>query len=479
MSSARSLTGVALLAVAGLAAGCASAPRTELADAGVAVPERFVGATVAGPAEGDWLGDFGEPALVELVDVALARNQDLLAAATRIEAAAAQARIAGADLWPQLSAGLTTSEREQVIVGIPIPGTDGVLQSRSSSAGLSLDLRWEADLWGRIRAGRLAARADLAATTADVAGARLSLAGQVAKVWFAATEARLQVGLAEETVASYRANSEAVRERYRLGLVGPLDLRLALSSQHAAEALLEARLDQLQRLVRQLELLAGAYPAGELAPATDLPPVPAPAPAGLPAELVARRPDLVAAERRLLAADARIAQARAARYPSLSLTGSTGYASDALGDMLGGDFSVWSWAASLLQPVFQGGRLEAQVELSEAGARAAVHEFAGAVLGAFGEVESALSSDRLLSDRQAALERTAAQAQAARDLAWEQYRRGLVGFLSVLEAERRALDSQSQLLAVRRERLANRVDLHLALGGGFGTAPEPIPGVLR
>jgi outer membrane protein TolC len=183
--------------------------------------------------------------------------------------------------------------------------------------------------------------------------------------------------------------------------------------------------------------------------------------------VVTRRPDLAAAERRLAAAGARVDEARAALYPRLSLTGSGGTATAELRDLLDGDFSVWSIASGLLQPLFQGGRLRAAVELERASRETLLADYARATLEAFAEVESALGAESRLAAQGAALETAAAEAAAAEELAFDRYGQGLESYLSVLEAQRQAVASESQLLARRRERLEARVALILALGGGF------------
>jgi NodT family efflux transporter outer membrane factor (OMF) lipoprotein len=314
--------------------------------------------------------------------------------------------------------------------------------------------------------------ADLQAVRADFEGARLSLIGQITKAWFSAVEAREQVALAEATVESYRLTADEVERRYERGLRSPLDLRLALSNLASAEALLELRRGQLDGALRQLEILLGRYPAASLTLPDRLAPVPPPAPAGLPAQILSRRPDLVAAERRLASADRRVAEAKANLYPRLSLTGGAGTASRELQDVLNEDFSVWNLVGNLLQPVFQGGRLRAGVDLSKANMRQAWAGYAGTLLRAFSDVETALAAEGFLETREESLAEAARQADAARLLADEQYREGLIDLITLLEAQRRALTAESQLLTVHRERLGVRVDLHLALGGGFGFGGE-------
>jgi outer membrane protein TolC len=223
----------------------------------------------------------------------------------------------------------------------------------------------------------------------------------------------------------------------------------------------------LERVQRQLEALLGEYPSGLLEGAGDLPGVPSPPPVGIPAQLIGRRPDLIAAERRLAAADSRLSASRAALYPRISLTASGGTVSEELGDLLSAERVVWTILGNLVQPIFQGGRLLAQVD-ARAGRKAeAIATFAQQALGAFSEVEQALAVDSLLATREEALRRSAQNAEVAVVIAQNRYAQGIENLIVVLESQRRALDARSAWLAVRRERLENRIDLHLALGGGF------------
>lgn len=455
-----------------LLAACAAAPQVNPPDVDVTLPEGW-SAGPAGTAAADtlWWRAFNDETLSGLVADALARNHNLQASAARVRAAAARARIAGAPLYPDAVGRASGSRRKQNFIGLPIPGSgNGVLTSTSSSFGLSLDVSWELDLWNRLGAGASAALADVQAARADHNGARLSLAGQTAKTWFAAVEAHRQVELSEATVENLRTSSEVVRERYRRGLRHALDLRRALSDLAGAEAVLQQRRLVLDATRRQLELLLGRYPAAALNPGVTLPELPEAIPAGLPADLVARRPDLVAAERRLAASYARYTQARRALYPRISLTGSAGTSTRDLESLLDGDFSVWNLAGNILQPLFQGGRIRGGIQLAASQSEQAVSAYVQSVLSAYAEVETALAAETLLAKRQAALETATEQALAARRLAEDRYAGGLADLNTMLDAQRGAYASESQLIAVRRQRLENRVNLHLALGGGFGDA---------
>ncbi len=459
-----------------LAAGCAGAPALRTSPEDVEVPPRFEAAPPHAPqVPADWWEDFGNAALSQAVMAALEHNQDLHAAAARVDRALAEARIAGADLQPGVATGTNAARRRQSFIGLPVPGADReVLSSRSTSFGASVDISWEADLWGRLRASTRAAVADAQAADADYHAAQLSLSGQTAKVWLAAAEIGQQLDLARHTVDSWRAAYEQVNQRYRRGLRSPLDVRLSLANLASAEALVEVRQRQQDRALRQLEILMGRYPGRRIQAPETLPVTPAAIPGGLPAELVGRRPDLVAAERRLAAADERFVVARRSLYPRLTLTGSGGTASEALSDLVDYDFRVWSIAANLLQPVFQGGRLRAGVDRARAGAEEALQSYAAAALRAYAEVETALAADEHLSREVERLAESARHSAAATMLAEDRYRSGLEDYVTVLDAQRREFISQSAHIAAYQKRLENRVDLYLALGGGF-QRPDTIP----
>ncbi len=415
-----------------------------------------------------WWMRFGDQRLNDVVEAVLRRNYDLQAAAARVEGTAAVARIAGADLYPQISAGLSGSRQKRNFVGFPFPGSESDVPSATNNLfGVSLNVSWEIDLWRRLRAGQAAAVGDWMAAEADLWGYRLSLIGQTVKAWFAAVEVEQQIRLSEATLTNYQATDRQVLRRYRLGLTPSLDVRLSSSNVLSQEALLIQWRNQLQQIKRQLEALLGRFPKGAIRLSEGLPRVTERVPAGLPADILHRRPDLVAAESRLMAANARVAESRKALYPRISLTSSAGTSSDELNNILKGDYSVWNLVGNLLQPLFQGGRLRAGVDLAKTRESEALAVYARTALEAFREVETALTAERLLSERETALRKAAAQAVAARELADDRYTRGLTDLIAVLEAQRRAFLSQSQLLGVQRQRLENRVDLYLALGGGF------------
>jgi NodT family efflux transporter outer membrane factor (OMF) lipoprotein len=448
---------------------CVSTPRQKSIQSEIEIPSAWKDTqTTSAEIDSAWWSEFNAVQLDTILHHAFSRNYDLRIAAARLQSAAAQAKIAGARLYPQASLSFDGARRKQNFIGFPIPGQEGgVLSTTTSSYGVSLNLSWELDLWGRLSAEKAAAVSEFQAAQADLVGAQLSLTAQVAKTWFAAVEAKRQVELSEATVGSWQVATEQVKRRYEGGLTNSLDYRLALSNLAVAEANLSINRSRHESTLRQLEILLGRYPSADIAVADDLPSLTTRVPAGLPADLISRRPDLAAAERRLVADNARVASAKAQLYPRLSLTGSGGTASNELGDLLKGDFSVWSIIGNLTQPIFQGGRLRAGVELAKSSAEASLAQYANTALSAFADVENALADEGHLDNRVAVLSEATEQAVAARQLAESQYSRGLVDVITMLEAQRSAYNSESQLLLARRERLDARVDLYVALGGGF------------
>ena len=461
----------AVVALSAVALGCTQTldrPDHALSVQAQAPQAWTVPASDPGEVQDNWWSSFADPQLDEAVSHGLEHSKDLSAALARIEAAQAQARIARAADRPEIEASFSRSRARQNFVGLPFPGLAGnVLSTTNTNLGLNFGLSWEADVWGRVKSGKIAALADVDAAQAELMGARLSLTGQTTKAWFLAIEANRQVQLARVSLESYAISARQIRDAFQAGTAETIDVRLSLTEVDRAKASLQQRLQQRDASVRALEALIGKYPAGEYALGEDLPEPPAMVPAGLPSDLVHRRPDLVAAERRLLAADARIAQAKADLKPRFSLTSSTGTLTNKFQQVLSGDVFVWSLVGGVTQPLLNRARLKGAVSQNEAVAHEVAAQYESALLNAYREVEVSLAADQYLIAQEQALESATRQALAAQTLAQDRYRAGLIDVIAVLDSQRTALDSESGLLTVRRARLDNRVDLHLALGGGF------------
>ncbi len=453
-----------LVALAGLV-GCASPPETSPPPP-IVPPGAWSMPGGDGQAPQAWLADFNSPALESLVAEALGTRPDVRGAVARVEQALAEAAIAGADPLPTASLGLDGSRQKINTFG---PQATGGVRFENYEMGLNLS--WELDLWGRLRDRSSAALARVEAATAELRAVRLSLVGQVTKAWFNLLEASAQADAARATAETWVENRRTLESRFQKGLSNSLDLRRIRSQTTAAKADLEARKRALDRARRNLEILIGRYPKGETTELPALPPLGNRVPAGLPATLLERRPDLVAAERRLAAADREWQASRKERLPQISLTGSGGTSSREFRDLLDRNFSVWTLAGNLAQPIFQGGRIRAGIDRSRSLVEQAAAEYHDTALQAFLEVESALAAEALARREHRQLDLASQEAEAAETLAWERYRKGTANFLTVLEARRSAATARSRLLSVRNFLLQNRVDLYLALGGPFSTEP--------
>ncbi|RCL33053.1 MAG: transporter [Puniceicoccaceae bacterium] len=409
-----------------------------------------------------WLADFNSPQLESLVLEALAQSPSLRATAARFAQSLAEARISGAELKP--SAGLGLNGARQKINTFGPNSTGGVI---FENYDLALDLRWEIDLWGRLRDQTSAAVARAEGYQADLDAARLSLAAQITKGWLNLIEAQQQLVLSEQTAETYRDNQRALESRYKLGLSEGFDLRRILTQAASAEAETVARERTLDQAARHLEVVLGRYPAGALDAVITLPSLPPRIPAGLPADLIQRRPDLVAAERRLAATDRELRASQKDLLPQISLTTSGGTSSQEFEDLLDGDFGVWTLVGNLTQPIFQGGGIRANIDRNTALRDQAAANYHGSALRAFLEVETTLAAEQFIRREQAKLAIAAEEATATEALAWDRYRSGTGDFLSALDANRTADAARSRLLSVSNIFLQNRVDLYLALGGAF------------
>jgi NodT family efflux transporter outer membrane factor (OMF) lipoprotein len=412
----------------------------------------------AGPADAaqvgqGWLPLFHDPVLEQLVAEAIAYNPDLQIAAARVEAAEASARAAGATLYPQVS----------------IAGRGGGKMSGDNSglSGLGLFANWEIDLWGRVRASRAAAGAQYESVALDAAYARESIAALVAKSWFLAREATVQRAIAGDMVASAEALSGLASDRLRVGRGDEFEVSQAEANVFTYRDLeLQADIAR-QNALRAIEILAGRYPSAAIDPGVELPALPGPIPVGLPSELLERRPDVRAAERRVAAAFYRTQEAKAARLPRISLVASVTSVTSDLLVLKETNNPVWGLGATLMAPIFTGGALEAQVEVRTAEQKAALADYGRIGARAFGEVEGALSAAFNLERRAEVLARSVQANERALGYARVRYdvgsgdQRGVQQQMLALHAAR------TTLVHVRSERLIQRVNLHLALGGGF------------
>jgi len=409
-----------------------------------------------------WLAGFHDAQLDALVREAIANNPDLRVAAARVEQAAGYARLAGAVLYPQ--------------VNVLARGGGKMSGDSSGLQGGGIFLSWELDLWGRVRSGREAAQLQYDSAALDTEYARQSIAALVAKSWFLATEARLQKGIAEEMLLSSRRLASLAGDRLKVGKGDEYEVSVAQAGlQTYADAVHQLDLSYRQAL-RALEMLAGRYPAAAIEAPAQLAAKPGPIPAGMPSELLERRPDVVAAERRVAAAFYRVEEAKAARLPQISLSASGTSVSSELFVLKNHDNPVWGVGAKLLAPIFTGGALQEQVEIRTSEQKIAVADYGRIGARAFGEVENALSSEFTLDARSAVLRQAVVENERALELANVRYRVGSGDLRAVQQQQLALYAARTSLLRVQSEQLVQRVNLHLALGGGWTSEaekPEP------
>ncbi len=407
-----------------------------------------------------WLDEFNQPELIKLIDEALLTSPSLHSQASVVELALAQARVDGAGLWPQLSGGLNSSRNKRGNTG-----GYSISSVYSTSYRFSLDFSWEVDLWQRLSHGVKASQYDVQTAQADFEAARLSLVANVIKRWFDAIEAQQQLNLSEKTLGNYSNVLQIVERGYNYGLYRALDVRLARSNKLNAVSREQNYRLAKDQAIRSLEVLIGRYPAATLSLSNSLPELVYSIPAGVPADLLNRRPDIMSAKQRFKALNERHIQAKMNRLPAIKLTGSGGTSTQNLTDLVNTDVLVWNFATGLLQPLFQGGRLDALRDQAGIRLQQSEDDYRAVVLQAFQEVETALSSDQWLKQQQQALAETANELNEAELLATQDYASGLTDINTLLQTQRQAFDAQSSLLVAHKNRLQNRVNLYLALGG--------------
>ena len=420
----------------------------------VVVPSQWTASGAgAGAVSGNWMTEFHDDELMRMVFDAIVHNPNLQVAATRVEQARLYAQLAGARLWPS--------------VDFVAKGGGKLSGDQSGVQGAVLTANWELDLWGRVRYGRSAAAADAASTEADFEYARQSLAAQVAKAWFLATEAGLQADITRRTIQDSEDLVRLAQTRSTIGVGNDEDVYVASASLGTyRDALRQIELAQEQAR-RAIELLVGRYPAGTTTVSPQLPGQPEAIPAGLPSELLERRPDVIAAERRIAAAFNRVHEAKAARLPTISLTMGLSTISSELFVLKDHSNPTWNAGASLLMPIYNAGALKRQVEIRTAEQKQAVAAYAEVGMRAFGEVEAALSAEIAARQREAILTETLSHTQRALDIVRTQFKIGSTDLRFVTQRQIALQATEAALLRVQAEQRVQRVNLHLALGGSF------------
>ena len=412
-----------------------------------------------------WIADLNDPKLPSLINEAMEKNPSILATAERLKASRSALVRARATRLPSLN--LSGGENRNRTNSDAAGGSTRYSGSRNINLGAS----WEIDLWGRLRHLHTAAKADYDSTVADLRGARLSLAANTASTWYNLISAENQVKLARDTLTSYVKVEKIIVRNYKAGTARALELQLSRNNVFGAERILRARLSTRDDARRNLETLLGRYPSASIKAPTKLPSIPQSIPSGLPSELIARRPDIVAARLDLEASFQRALAAKKDLLPSLNLTGSSGTSTPNYSNLLDPGFLSSSIATSISQSLFQAGADREAARASVAQNKAAIHDYVDTVLEAYREVESALASESWLKQQEFYLRKELQQAALAERQAERDYAEGVDGtdILDLLESQRRASNARDSLIDLQNLRIQNRLNLYLALGGDFST----------
>jgi outer membrane protein, multidrug efflux system len=475
----------AAAAMAMAAAGCTVGPNYERPK--LEPPAQYRGVEAAQPAaetvaDLPWWKVFEDPALQGLVREGIANNLDLRAASARVLESRALAGIAKSYLYPDIGVGFGTTQEQRSRVGDPKLSKEQVPDRTYSNWALSGSLSWEIDLFGRLRRGKEAAFAQYLATEEGRRAVLVTLVGDIASTYFYLRELDLQLEIARRTV---KLNDETVAY-YVTRLQGGVSNRLEVDQAKANRAVTAAAIPDIEQQIaiaeNALSVLLGRPPGpivrGHALGDRDVPPV---IPAGLPAQLIERRPDVVQAEQLLVASNADIGAARALFYPTISLTGSLGTVSSSLSDFLSADSAVWSFGAGLFQPIFNGGRIKRNYEAAKARYDLALTQYQKAALSGYREVADSLVTIQKLAARRVEIEGGVEALRDATQLARSRYDTGLSSYLEVLIADQQLFSQEIQLAQVRGSQLRAVAQLYRALGGGWQPEQpaQPPPGQVK
>jgi outer membrane protein, multidrug efflux system len=453
-------TALALLIAAALS-GCALTPPA--IDTKTEFPATWRSDSVSDISIGkNWWAQFDDPVLDSLVAAAEANNQNLVIATSRIDEARAALGISSADQLPRLDLGSKAGRSKS-----------SQLSSPSDSYSIGASASWELDLWGRIKNTTDAGKADLLASQYNRDAVALALYANVAQSYFNLRALDQQLAIAQETLKTRQESFQLRTRRFEGGVTSELDMRQAEVELAAAQASVPSIEQNITKVASSLGILIGQNPRdmiesgitrGKVLKQISLP---VNVPVGLPSELLARRPDIQASEQSLKAAGARIAAARAAYYPTISLTGLLGVESASIGDLFSGPAKTWSFLGNLAAPLFDNGRTAANVDGATARQKQAVANYRLSIQQAFAETQNALaarsSSVKIVAAQQLQLDSLTRQLK----LATLRYDNGFSGYLEVLDAQRSLFQAQLNLAAAQRDQLNATVDLYKALGGGW------------
>ena len=382
----------------------------------------------------------------------------------RVIALGEDVTMTGASLLPNAKANLAGSKTKRNLIGFNFPNSSTSFTSESFSSGINIS--WELDLWGKLKNAKMSSSKKFKASLHDFESARLSLNGQVAKVWFNLLENHHQNQLLNKTIDTYSQNLDFINNRFVKGLATALEQKLALASYKSSKAAL-AKSQRLQtNLSNSLnELIGGEFNYNlDLNSTLTLPSLNVPSLPPTPSTVITSRYDVIASMQRIEASGLDLKVARKNLLPSFTISGNPGSRSDNFENLIDQKFSVWDVSGGISQPLFQAGRLRAGIRKAEALQNAAIQNYKAAVLKAFYEIENTLTVDSQFAEEEKNLKEASIALNKAAELSWERYQKGLDGIFNTLETRRRAFDAQSRFLSLKKERILNRINLYIAMG---------------
>jgi multidrug efflux system outer membrane protein len=449
----------------------------------VSTPEafRFEPATVEQTADTEWWKAFGDPVLDALIGEALAHNYNVQIAVANVEQAAGVLTTTRSPLFPQVNYQAdATRQRVNELAGTQLQNLGGTTQNTYQVlAGAS----WEIDLWGKIRRQTEAARANLLATDEARRGVILSLVASVASAYLQLLGLDEQLLISKRTLASYGESVKLFELQYQYGQVSKMNVEQARSQYETAAAQIPLIESQIAQTEQALCVLLGRNP-GPIPRGKTLDTLLTPAiPAGVPSELLERRPDLAQAEQELIAANAQIGAAKALYFPTISLTGAFGSVSAELDDLFTGPSRAWSYGGSIIGPIFTGGAIRGQVAQATAAQKAALASYQFSIQNAFGDVANALVSNQKLGEQLAAQGRLVTALSEYSRLARLQFNGGYAPYSTVLQAEENLFPAELNRAATRAQLFGSLVNIYQAMGGGWvdradALAPQPAASAL-
>ena len=425
-------------------------------------------------ANNNWLTNLNDPRLEKYIRIALKNNFSLQANESQLAAQIQNARIVSSQLFPRVDFLLRRNSIESAAVNAannsPAANTNPITDTSSTTNSVTYDanfnISWEIDIWQRLSSQKKASAKTTLATAADYEAARLSLVAAVARAWFNLNSLKLQVDIAEKRLLTIKESLEIVEEQYLNGSQSALNVYLNRTDYASQQANILELKDSLESAIRNFRILLGEYPNLSVSFDAELPEISAPVPAGLPAELVMRRPDVLADLYTWQSTAYDTAAAKRARYPTFSLTASYGSSSTSLSTLDEAGLLL-NLLNNLTLPIFRAGQISSQIKASEFLQEASFKNYLSTLLTSFNEVETALSTEKSLKARLKLLLEAQSLAESGFRLALEQYTAGISSYETILEARQRWFSAQTDAVNLRNAVLQNRIDLNLALGGDF------------